>query len=104
MEDLDGLVSQYNTVLTDLMDKYAPAKQKTMMLRATDEIDVAIAARRKAEGYGGLLTSLSIIRLTKKNAQQPATSSDKPNVTSTVEKFRMLGLTKRLCSQYLKPL
>ena len=42
-EDLDGLVSQYNTVLTDLMDKYAPAKQKTIILRPntdwhTDEI------------------------------------------------------------------
>ena len=54
-EDLNGLVSQYNTVLTDLMDKYAPAKQKTIILRPntgwhTDRIDVAIAGRRKAEG------------------------------------------------------
>ena len=53
--DLDGRVSQYNTVLTDLIDKYTPAKQKTMIRRPNtdwheDEIDVAIAARRKAEG------------------------------------------------------
>ena len=42
-------------MLTDLIDKYAPAKQKTVILRPntgwhTDEIDVAIAARREAEG------------------------------------------------------
>ena len=42
-------------MLTDLMDKYAPAKQKTIILRPntgwhTDEINVAIAARRKADG------------------------------------------------------
>ena len=97
-KDLDGLVSQYNTVLTDLMDKYheyAHAKQKTMILRPntdwhTDEIDLAIAARRKAE-EGWRSSKLTVHHQIQRDA--PFTKRDFYN-----RKVSDAGSDRRLCS------
>ena len=49
-----SLVNTYNTVLSPLRDKHAPAKQKTVIMRPNtpwynDEVDDAICARRQLE-------------------------------------------------------
>lgn len=53
-DDLDGLVGQYNKVLLDVLEKYAPLRNRTITLRPrapwyNEEIDKEKRKRRKLE-------------------------------------------------------